>query len=207
MQPFLRRIQGYEICLDALWHFGIACTPEFSKVFEPSCILSVATMNQVQTENMSALPIGQKAPDFILKDQNGETFQLSETLKTHAVVLYFYPKDETYGCTKEACFFRDAFEDFVDAGAIVVGVSADSVASHEKFAGHHRLPFSLLSDPDKAVHKLFGVERGFLGLLAARVTFVIDQEAVIRKTFDSLGNFEGHVKESLKVIKLLTANT
>ena len=152
------------------------------------------------------MPIGHKAPDFILKDQNGAAFRLSEILKTHAVVLYFYPKDETYGCTKEACFFRDAFEDFVDAGAIVVGVSADSVASHEKFAENHRLPFTLLSDPDKAVHKKYGVEKGFLGILSARVTFVIDQQGVIRKTFDSLGNFEGHVKESLKVIKLLTPN-
>jgi peroxiredoxin Q/BCP len=154
---------------------------------------------------MLPLSIGQKAPDFILKDQKGKPFQLAEALKTHAAVLYFYPKNETYGCTKEACFFRDAFEDFVDAGAIVVGVSADSVTSHQKFAGNHHLPFILLSDPDKSVHKLFGVEKGFLGILSARVTFVIDQQGVIQKSFDSLVNFEGHVKESLKVIKSLDA--
>ncbi|MBK9451724.1 MAG: peroxiredoxin [Bacteroidetes bacterium] len=156
---------------------------------------------------MAALSVGNIAPDFSLPDQNGKPFQLSQALKTHAVVLYFYPKDETYGCTKEACFFRDAFEDFVDAGAIVVGISADSVQSHEKFADHHRLPFTLLSDPDKAVHKLFGVEKGFLGLLSARVTFVIDPQGRICKTFDSLANFQGHVVESLKVIKSLTATT
>jgi peroxiredoxin Q/BCP len=150
---------------------------------------------------MAALSIGKIAPEFTLSDQNGKPFVLSEALKRHAVVLYFYPKDETYGCTKEACFFRDAFEDFVDAGATVVGVSADSVESHEKFAGHHRLPFTLLSDPGKAVHKLFGVEKGFLGILSARVTFVIGQDGKILKTFDSIGSFEGHVKTSLEALK------
>ncbi|HEX2901238.1 MAG TPA: peroxiredoxin [Bacteroidia bacterium] len=147
------------------------------------------------------LPIDTIAPDFSLQDQTGKTFRLGDALKNGPVVLYFYPKNETYGCTKEACFFRDAYEDFVAAGTQVVGVSADSIASHQRFIANHRLPFTLLSDPSKAVHRLFGVEKGFLGILSPRVTFVIDRQGRICKSFSSSINIEGHVTESLKILQ------
>ena len=150
---------------------------------------------------MPALSIGSAAPDFSLLDQRGKLQTLSKILKTKAVVLYFYPKDETYGCTKEACAFRDSHEVFTDMGAVVIGVSADDVASHARFQKRHELPFLLLSDPDKRVHKLYGVDKGFLGLLAARVTFVIDRQGTIRESFDSLVNFEGHVAKSIAILK------
>lgn len=154
---------------------------------------------------MSRLTIGSPAPDFTLTDQHGQPQQLSKLLKTKAVVLYFYPKNETWGCTKEACAFRDSYEDFTDLGAEVVGISADSAVSHQDFIAHHQLPFVLLSDPDRAVQKLYGVERAMFGLLGARITFVIDQRGIVRKTFDSLIDFQGHVQESLAILRNLRA--
>ncbi len=150
---------------------------------------------------MSSLALGAQAPDFTLTDQYGRQQQLSTLLKTKAVVLYFYPKDGTYGCTKEACAFRDSYEDFTDLGAEVIGVSADPIDSHKTFNDQHQLPFLLLSDPDRSVHKLYGVDKGFFGLVSARITFVIDQKAIVRKTFDSLMDFKGHVTESLSILK------
>ena len=117
------------------------------------------------------------------------------------LVVYFYPKDETYGCTLEACKFRDEYEDFVAAGAEVIGVSRDSAASHEQFKAHHRLPFTLLSDPDGKVAKAWGV-RGMLGL-PGRVTYVFDKAGVLRHKFDSMVRFGRHVDEALEVVKRL----
>lgn len=150
---------------------------------------------------MTTTTIGSIAPDFTLMDQDGHEFSLSKALKSTAVVLYFYPKNETYGCTKEACAFRDRYEDFVEAGAQVVGVSADSISSHQLFIANRKLPFTLLSDPDKTVHRLYGVGTGLLGMFSKRITFVIDQQGIIKKTFDSLIDFEGHVEQSLKELR------
>jgi thioredoxin-dependent peroxiredoxin len=150
---------------------------------------------------MPSLTLGSTAPDFSLLDQDGQLQSLSKILQKKAVVLYFYPKDETYGCTKEACAFRDTHEVFTDMGAEVIGISADDVNSHARFANRHQLPFLLLSDPQRKVHELYGVERGFFGLVSARVTFVIDRQGIIRQTFDSLINFNGHVEASLAILK------
>lgn len=120
------------------------------------------------------------------------------------MVLYFYPADETYGCTKEACGFRDEYESFVDEGAMVVGVSPDSLESHRRFADHHRLPFSLLSDPDGALRNKYGVGRT-LGLIPGRVSFVIDRQGVIRHVFDSQLRARQHVGEALGVVRRLGA--
>ncbi len=152
---------------------------------------------------MATLLTSSIAPNFTLPDQHGDLQSLLDILKTKAVVLYFYPKDGTYGCTKEACAFRDRYEDFLALGAEVIGVSADAIDSHQEFMTHHQLPFLLLSDPDRRVHKMYGVDRGFFGLVSARITFVIDQKGIIRKTFDSLIDFEGHVRESLAILKEL----
>src|SRR3972149_2530991 len=119
--------------------------------------------------------VGDMAPDFSLLSQTGENVTLSQFRGKKNVVLYFYPKDETRGCTREACTFRDSYELFTDLGAEVIGVSADSVESHKAFAEHHNLPFTLLSDVDNAVRKLYGVA-STLGIIPGRVTFIIDKK-------------------------------
>ena len=119
------------------------------------------------------------------------------------LVVYFYPKDETSGCIAEACSFRDQYEDFVAAGADVIGVSRDNAASHDSFKAHHRLPFTLLSDPNGSVAKAWGV-RGTLGLLPGRVTFVFDKTGTCKHRFDSQLRFGKHVAEALAIVKQLS---
>jgi len=143
--------------------------------------------------------VGQPAPEFTLPDQNGGSVSLS-SLKGGWVVVYFYPKDDTPGCTAESCSFRDSFEEFTDAGAKVVGISSDSVESHKAFATKHNLPFTLLADTDGSVRKAFGVGKT-LGLFPGRVTYVIDPEGVVRHKFSSQFKPKSHIDEALDVIK------
>ena len=154
---------------------------------------------------MSLLKVGDKAPDFTLRNSEGEEISLTSLIGKKNIVLYFYPKDETPGCVKEACSFRDQYEDFTDAGAEVVGVSNDSVNSHKKFIANRRLPFILLSDPGGKVSKKYGCKPGLFGLLPARVTFIIDRQGIIRNVFESQFNVDRHVSEALEVIKSLSA--
>lgn len=144
---------------------------------------------------------GATAPDFELATTKGGTVRLSDFRGKKVVVLYFYPKDNTAGCTVESCTFRDAYEDFTAAGAEVVGVSADSVDSHEGFASRFRLPFVLASDPGGAVARSYGVTRGLIS--AGRVTFVIDREGVVRDAFSSLIRVHTHVTRALALVKKL----
>jgi peroxiredoxin Q/BCP len=148
---------------------------------------------------MVKVKVGDVAPDFTLPDQNGKTVTLS-AFRGENVVLYFYPKDFSIGCTKEACDFRDSYEDFTEAGAQVVGVSGDSVGSHKKFIEKYLLPFTLLSDEGGEVRKLYGVT-GLL--LPGRITFVIDKIGVIRLVFSSQTDMKAHIDEALKVLKTL----
>lgn len=150
-----------------------------------------------------AIRTGDKAPDFTLPKHDGTQVQLSALLQKGPVVLYFYPKDETPGCTAEACSFRDSYEDFKAAGAEVVGVSSDSEASHDAFAKHHRLPFTLLSDAGGRVRAQYGIKKAYLGLMDGRVTYVIDQQGVVRHTFDSQINAVKHVTQALQHLKQL----
>jgi peroxiredoxin Q/BCP len=151
---------------------------------------------------MSSLKNGDAAPHFTLPDKDGKPVSLDELRARGPVVVYFYPKDETPGCTAEACAFRDAYEDFRDAGAEVVGISSDSAESHQKFAGHHRLPFVLLADQGGKVRGQFGVPKT-LGFLSGRVTYVIDREGVIRHVFNSQLQPKKHVGEALAVLRRL----
>jgi len=153
---------------------------------------------------MASIGVGDTAPDFTKSTQNGDTISLSRYRGDKTVVLYFYPKDETPGCTAEACTFRDNFEDFVEAGAVVIGVSQDSEKSHKSFAEHHRLPFLLVSDRDKALQKAYGVPKT-MGLLPGRVTYVIDREGKVQHVFNSQLNAKKHVREALDVVKRLSA--
>ena len=155
------------------------------------------------SENMTErIKVGDRAPDFTIKNQRGEPISLKEYLGKKAVVLYFYPKDNSPGCTKEACRFRDSYEDFKDAGAEVIGVSSQSVESHSIFSTSFNLPFSLLSDEDGRVRSLFGVPSS-LGLIPGRVTYVIDKEGIVRHVFSSQLDPERHVEEALQILKSL----
>ncbi len=154
----------------------------------------------------SAIQVGDTAPDFTLPTQKkGEAFHLHDLLGKSAIVLYFYPKDDTKGCTMEACSFRDSYEVFKAAGAEVVGVSADSEESHQKFASKYQLPFILLSDKQGELRKLYGVPTT-LGVLPGRVTYVIDKQGIVRHIFNDMLNGPKHVTEALKTLQELNAS-
>ena len=150
--------------------------------------------------SVNNLKTGDKAPEFALQDQNGKLVSLNDFIGKTKLVVYFYPKDESYGCTKEACSFRDNYEDFKEAGAEVIGISADDEDSHKGFAANHKLPFILLADKDKKVAGLYGV-RKTLGILPGRVTFIIDKQGVIRGIYSSQVNYQKHVEEALEVLR------
>jgi len=149
--------------------------------------------------------VGDVAPDFTLPDQTGTPVRLRDLVGRKTLVLYFYPKDETPGCTIEARAFRDSYAAFTAAGAEVVGVSADSVASHRRFAQHHELPFLLLSDKGGTVRNLYGVEKT-LGLLPGRVTYVIDRTGVVRHVYSSQLRATRHPREALMVLSALAGD-
>ena len=143
--------------------------------------------------------VGDLAPDFTLPTQSGALVSLGDFLGKTALVLYFYPKDNTSVCTAEACAFRDSYEVFKDAGAEVIGISSDSVESHQQFAAAHRLPFILMSDVDSIVRKLYGVPTAFG--LPGRVTYVIDRHGIVRRIFFSQFTSEKHVTEALSTLQ------
>ncbi|MGD1907797.1 MAG: peroxiredoxin [Leptolyngbyaceae cyanobacterium] len=149
-----------------------------------------------------AITVGDLAPDFSLASQNGETVTLSQFKGQKPVVLYFYPKDDTPGCTAESCSFRDSYEAFTDLGAEVIGISSDSPSSHSAFANKHNLPFTLVSDMGAKVRKAYGVP-ATLGLLPGRVTYVIDRDGIVKHVFNSQFNATAHVQEALSVLKSL----
>lgn len=150
------------------------------------------------------LEVGQLAPAFSGRDQNGNQVRSGELLSKGPVVLYFYPKDFTPGCTREACLFRDAFEDLEGYGATIVGVSADDEASHQRFAQRHRIPFSLLSDPDRALARQYGIVRPF-GLGARRVTFVIGRDGRLRGVFHHEISMSRHVTDVQSLLSRMQA--
>ncbi|MBL9038596.1 MAG: peroxiredoxin [Archangium sp.] len=145
-----------------------------------------------------------KAPDVSFLRADGSAVRLSELIGKKTLVLFFYPKDDTTGCTLEACAFRDAHQDFLDAGAEVIGVSADDADSHEAFKSKHKLPYTLLTDPKGAAAKGFGVKK-VLGFIAGRVTFIIDRNGNIVDQFDSMLKFDEHVAVALKQVRQLEA--
>lgn len=149
-----------------------------------------------------AIKVGDKAPDFTLTSATGEKVSLKDFYGKKSVVLYFYPKDDTPGCTAESCAFRDSYEVFKEIGAEVIGVSGDSPESHRQFARKYNLPFILLSDTDNKLRQLYGVP-ATLFILPGRVTYVIDKEGVVRHIFDSMMNFKGHVEAALKTLKAI----
>lgn len=154
-------------------------------------------MSLQRTKNKAE--VGYEAPEFALPCQSGEMVSLKDFLGSRPVVLFFYPKDYTPGCTKEACAFRDSYEEFSNLGAEVIGISSDPVESHRSFAQKHFLPYTLLSDEGGKVRRLYDVPKTF-GLFPGRVTYVIDQEGIVRHIFSFQVDVERHVEEALKVL-------
>ncbi|MFM7206498.1 MAG: peroxiredoxin [Planctomycetaceae bacterium] len=148
---------------------------------------------------MPPVSVGDHAPAFTAPLQDGGTFDSASLLGRRWLVLFFYPKDETPVCTKEACAFRDSYERFAAAGAEVVGVSSDSAASHARFAARHRLPFPIVADTDRRLRKLFGVSNP-LGVIPGRVTYVIDRDGVVRLVFSALFASDEHVRRALEAV-------
>lgn len=161
---------------------------------------------QTRAEKSHDVKVGDKAPDFTLKSGSGQTVSLSDFKGKKSVVVFFYPKDETSVCTKEACAFRDQFQVFKELGAEVIGVSSDSEASHKGFAEHHKLPYTLLSDEGGKLRKTYGVP-STMGIIPGRVTYVIDKDGIVKHIFNSQTEGEKHVTEAIATLKKIsTAN-
>ena len=146
----------------------------------------------------------ERAPDFVRPDHRGKTIDTAALRASGPLVVYFYPRDFTPGCTKEACLFRDAFDDLSGVGATIVGISVDDDASHARFAERYHLPFSLVSDPDRALAKAFGITRAF-GLGARRVTFVIDSAGVVHTALHSELSMTAHLDGVRSALAALAA--
>lgn len=152
---------------------------------------------------MAKIEIGNIIPEFTLKDQDGNQFDINSVIGKKNLVIYFYPKDDSPGCTKEACYFRDQFEVFNEADALIIGISGQSVESHKKFAEKYRLSYTLLSDEGNKIRKLFGVPTNFFGLLPGRVSYIVDKTGKVIYLFDSQINATQHVDKALEILKQL----
>ncbi|KAA1242336.1 peroxiredoxin [Aquimarina sp. RZ0] len=148
------------------------------------------------------LEVGDIVPDFIAKNDLGEDFNSKEWIGHKPIVIYFYPKNFTPGCIKEACDFRDSYADFIELGVEVIGVSSDSINSHKRFKDRYKLPFPFLSDSNGALKKIFGIKTTLLGILPGRETFVIDQEGIVRLKFNSM-NASRHLQKAISTVKKL----
>jgi len=149
---------------------------------------------------MPPLQIGDRAPDVTFLAHDGSRMALADLVGRRPVVIFFYPKDDTPVCTKEACAFRDSYEKFTTAGAEVIGISGDTDASHRAFAARHKLPFLLASDSDGSLRKAFGVPKT-LGLFPGRVTYVIDRDGIVRLIFSAQLASQDHVTKALAAVE------
>ncbi|KAG6431629.1 hypothetical protein SASPL_109708 [Salvia splendens] len=162
--------------------------------------LSIPSPVSAKSAIVAKVSEGTQAPSFTLKDQNGRSVSLSK-FKGKPVVVYFYPADETPGCTKQACAFRDSYEKFKKAGAEVIGISGDDTSSHKAFAEKYKLPFTLLSDEGNKVRKDWGVPSDLFGALPGRQTYVLDNNGVCRLVYNNQFQPEKHIDETLKFLK------
>ncbi|NWJ51275.1 MAG: peroxiredoxin [Bacteroidetes bacterium] len=150
---------------------------------------------------MNEIKIGSTIPQFVLTDQNGTLFNINSVLGKKNLVIYFYPKDDSPGCTAQACSFQDQFEVFKEADAVIIGISGQSVESHKEFALKHRLTFTLLSDKGNKIRKIFGVPTNLFGLLPGRVTYIADKTGKVIYIFNSQMHATKHVDEALRNLK------
>jgi len=150
-----------------------------------------------------SVKVGDLAPNFALFSETGEAVELQDYIGNKPVVLFFYPKDNSAICTKEACLFRDNFDEFKELNdAEIIGISADTIESHKLFSEKNNLPFMLLSDPDNDVRNEYGVSKT-LGILPGRVTYVLDKSGIVRHIFSSQLNYKAHVSKALSALKSL----
>lgn len=149
-----------------------------------------------------SLQIGEKVPGFTLKNQHGEDFNISSLIGIKPFVIFFYPRDFTPGCTKEACAFRDSYQDFLDHGAEVIGISSDPEEKHQKFIKSYNLPYVLLSDTEKKVRRIFGVKNNLFGLLPGRETYVVNKEGSVVMVFNSTQSII-HIKKALEALETI----
>lgn len=152
-------------------------------------------------QDSTIISTGEAVPVFELLDEKDELFRISDHIGTKNMVIYFYPKDDTPGCTKEACAFRDDIEVFHGLDAIVIGISADSPESHQEFKEKYDLPFTLLSDPENIARKKFGVKGNLFGMIPGRVTFIVDKKGIIRYIYDSQTDAVKHVEEAMRILE------
>lgn len=169
------------------------------KYFLSVILFSLLLPFGIKAQSKKSLEVGDKIPSFSLTDQNGKEFNIADHIGKHALIIYFYPKDESMVCTKEACAFRDSFNDFTKAGAIVIGINSGTVASHKHFADKEKLPFVLLSDPDNKVLKQFGVKGAFF--MTGRETFVVDLSGKVAFTYDSMMQGVAHAQQALAMVQ------
>jgi len=162
-------------------------------------ILSLS-IEYFNSHNMK-IEVGSKIPSFSLLNQKGEKVNIDSLIGKKNLVIYFYPKDDTPGCTKQACYFQDMFEVFKEIDAEVIGISGQSVESHKAFAEKHKLSFTLLSDEGNKVRKLFGVPSNIFGLFPGRVTYVVNKTGEVIYTFNSQMEATKHVDEALRILK------
>jgi thioredoxin-dependent peroxiredoxin len=164
--------------------------------------ISNANSQTVNSKNPDTIRVGSTVPSFSLNDQFGHLFNIDSVKGKKNLVIYFYPKDDSPVCTKEACTFRDQFDVFTNQDALIIGISGQSVESHLNFAKKNRLNFTLLSDEGNKVRKLFGVPSGLLGI-PGRVTYIVDKKGKVVFVFNSQLNGEKHIQESIRILKEL----
>lgn len=157
--------------------------------------------NNLTLNNMEKIEIGSVIPQFALLDQNGSLFSIESVIGKKNLVIYFYPKDDSPGCTAEACYFQDQFEVFKQADAEIIGISGQSVESHKNFADKYRLTYTLLSDEGNEIRKLFGVPTNLFSLLPGRVTYIVDKTGKVVFMFSSQTQATKHVDEALRILK------
>ncbi|MDP7035644.1 MAG: peroxiredoxin [Planctomycetota bacterium] len=181
-----------------LFHVGHLCLGLF--------ILGCADPTPSRAQEGSVPKVGSRIPDCTLIDPKEKKVRLLDLVGDRVLVLFFYPKDGTSGCTRQACGFRDVHAELLEAGARVVGVSSDSAQSHREFAAEYQLPFLLLSDPEGKVRDRFGIEPDLFGLVPGRVTYVIDRKGIVRHIYRSQLQVRRHVKEALETVRQLRSS-
>jgi len=165
-------------------------------------LLFISYLTFSQKNTMDKIKIGSSIPAFTLPDQNGNLFDINSVIGKKNLVIYFYPKDDSPGCTAQACSFRDQFEVFTEADAVIIGISSQSVESHKEFAEKYRLSFTLLSDEGDKIRKQFGVPANFLGMLPGRVTYIANKTGKVIFIFNSQMQATKHVEEALRILKV-----
>jgi peroxiredoxin Q/BCP len=151
-----------------------------------------------------SIQIGDKIPSFTLLNQNNQKVDINSFVGTKNIVIYFYPKDNTPGCTKEACSFRDAMQNLNDLDCEIIGISADSVSSHKAFATQYNLKYNLLSDTNNQIRKLFGVPRNLFGIIPGRVSYICDKEGIVLHIVNSQMNPDKHIQETIETLEAIT---